>query len=415
MTALGSPAGAFGSVHVVGTNGKSSTMRMIAAILARHGCAPAPTCRRTSSLRPSASASATPTSSPRRFAAAVAAGRRAPPSWSTARSPEGDRVTQFEALTAAAYSELAAARRRRRRRRGRARRALGRDERHPVGGAGADQRRPRAHALARPDDRRHRRARSSTSCAPARRSSSGPTCIPTPTPRPSALRAERGARLIVAAGRADGLEAARPGAIQRRNFAVARAAAEAFLGPLDAARRARRGRGDARARAASRSSTPSRSRCSTAPTTRPGHGGAGRGAGRRSSPAGAPARRRRLGARRQGRRGDAAARCCRACAARRLHAAARTRARSRRRRSPRSPASSAAGRRAEIEPDPRRALGGRARARRADGVVVATGSIYLVADLCARPGARGEVDAVNEDGPSLPVDDRRSWRSSWPS
>ena len=37
MTALGSPQERFDSIHVVGTNGKSSTTRMIAAILARHG------------------------------------------------------------------------------------------------------------------------------------------------------------------------------------------------------------------------------------------------------------------------------------------------------------------------------------------------------------------------------------------
>jgi len=37
MTALGSPQERFGSVHVAGTNGKSSTVRMTAAILARHG------------------------------------------------------------------------------------------------------------------------------------------------------------------------------------------------------------------------------------------------------------------------------------------------------------------------------------------------------------------------------------------
>ena len=35
--ALGSPQRSFESIHVVGTNGKSSTARMIAAILARHG------------------------------------------------------------------------------------------------------------------------------------------------------------------------------------------------------------------------------------------------------------------------------------------------------------------------------------------------------------------------------------------
>src|SRR5437764_9962354 len=37
MTALGHPQRRFDSIHVVGTNGKSSTVRMIAAILARHG------------------------------------------------------------------------------------------------------------------------------------------------------------------------------------------------------------------------------------------------------------------------------------------------------------------------------------------------------------------------------------------
>jgi dihydrofolate synthase/folylpolyglutamate synthase len=37
MTALGSPERRFQTIHVVGTNGKSSTTRMIAAILERHG------------------------------------------------------------------------------------------------------------------------------------------------------------------------------------------------------------------------------------------------------------------------------------------------------------------------------------------------------------------------------------------
>ena len=37
MTALGHPERTFGSIHVVGTNGKSSTVRMTAAILAHHG------------------------------------------------------------------------------------------------------------------------------------------------------------------------------------------------------------------------------------------------------------------------------------------------------------------------------------------------------------------------------------------
>ncbi|HET9126212.1 MAG TPA: hypothetical protein VFN65_15145, partial [Solirubrobacteraceae bacterium] len=37
MTALDHPERAFASIHVVGTNGKSSTTRMIAAILREHG------------------------------------------------------------------------------------------------------------------------------------------------------------------------------------------------------------------------------------------------------------------------------------------------------------------------------------------------------------------------------------------
>ena len=37
MAELGSPQAALRCVHVVGSNGKSSTTRMLAAILARHG------------------------------------------------------------------------------------------------------------------------------------------------------------------------------------------------------------------------------------------------------------------------------------------------------------------------------------------------------------------------------------------
>ena len=68
----------------------------------------------------------------------------------------GDRVTQFEALTAAAYWELAARRSRGRRGRGRPRRPLRRDQRDRLR-AGADEREPRAHALAGPDGAPHRR------------------------------------------------------------------------------------------------------------------------------------------------------------------------------------------------------------------------------------------------------------------
>ncbi len=37
MTVLGSPERSFDAIHVLGTNGKSSTTRMTAAILRRHG------------------------------------------------------------------------------------------------------------------------------------------------------------------------------------------------------------------------------------------------------------------------------------------------------------------------------------------------------------------------------------------
>jgi dihydrofolate synthase/folylpolyglutamate synthase len=106
MTALGHPERRFDSIHVVGTNGKSSTVRMIAAILAKHG------------LRTGAYLSPHLVSfgeririddadlEPARFAAAVTRAARAVELVDRS-APSDDRVTQFEALTAAAYSELA--------------------------------------------------------------------------------------------------------------------------------------------------------------------------------------------------------------------------------------------------------------------------------------------------------------------
>jgi dihydrofolate synthase / folylpolyglutamate synthase len=106
MTVLGSPQRSFHSIHVVGTNGKSSTTRMIAAILERHG------------LRTGAYLSPHLVSYTERvqigerdlsmnaFAAAVA---RA--AWAAERVnrtlAEDDHVTQFELLTAAAFWALA--------------------------------------------------------------------------------------------------------------------------------------------------------------------------------------------------------------------------------------------------------------------------------------------------------------------
>ena len=107
LTALDQPQDAFPAIHVVGSNGKSSTVRMTAAILERHG------------LRTGAYLSPHLVSFTERvrvagtditddaFAAAVQ--RAAHAAELVDRTlPRGDRVTQFEALTAAALSELAA-------------------------------------------------------------------------------------------------------------------------------------------------------------------------------------------------------------------------------------------------------------------------------------------------------------------
>ncbi|MEA2314191.1 MAG: dihydrofolate synthase / folylpolyglutamate synthase [Solirubrobacteraceae bacterium] len=106
MTVLGSPERRFQTVQVLGTNGKSSTTRMLAAILERHG------------LRTGAYLSPHLVSYRERvrigereidaehFAAAIA---RA--AWAAERVNrtlgEGDHVTQFELLTAAALWQMA--------------------------------------------------------------------------------------------------------------------------------------------------------------------------------------------------------------------------------------------------------------------------------------------------------------------
>ena len=108
-TALGSPQERFASVHVVGSNGKSSTTRMIAALLSAHG-------RRTGSYLSPHLVSFNERVrvegqdvTPARFAAAVGAARHAVGKVDRTLEPD-DHITQFEALTAAAFHELAAAR-----------------------------------------------------------------------------------------------------------------------------------------------------------------------------------------------------------------------------------------------------------------------------------------------------------------
>jgi dihydrofolate synthase/folylpolyglutamate synthase len=108
MTALEAPNEAFRAIHVVGTNGKSSTVRMIAALLHHHGV------RSGAYLSPHlvsfterirvGGADITPGE----FAAAVGRARRAATLVDRTLQVD-DRVTQFEALTAAAYAHLAGA------------------------------------------------------------------------------------------------------------------------------------------------------------------------------------------------------------------------------------------------------------------------------------------------------------------
>jgi dihydrofolate synthase/folylpolyglutamate synthase len=106
MTALGRPQEKFASIHVVGTNGKSSSTRMIAAILEGHGV-------RTGTYTSPHLVSfaeriqiAQRDLEPAAFAGAVSRAARAADLVNRSL-PEGDHVTQFEALTAAAYWELA--------------------------------------------------------------------------------------------------------------------------------------------------------------------------------------------------------------------------------------------------------------------------------------------------------------------
>jgi dihydrofolate synthase / folylpolyglutamate synthase len=106
LTALGSPQERFSAVHVVGTNGKSSTVRMTAALLEAHGL------RAGAFLSPHLTTFAERIRigdadlEPAAFGAAVQ--RAAAAAAKVDRTLEGgERVTQFELITAAAFDELA--------------------------------------------------------------------------------------------------------------------------------------------------------------------------------------------------------------------------------------------------------------------------------------------------------------------
>jgi dihydrofolate synthase/folylpolyglutamate synthase len=108
LTALGSPQERFGAVHVVGTNGKSSTVRMTAAILRRHDL------RVGAYLSPHLVTFAERVRvddqdvSGAEFAAAVQRAAAAAAKVDRTAEPD-DHVTQFELLTAAALDLFARA------------------------------------------------------------------------------------------------------------------------------------------------------------------------------------------------------------------------------------------------------------------------------------------------------------------
>jgi dihydrofolate synthase/folylpolyglutamate synthase len=230
MTALHHPERRFRSIHVVGTNGKSSTARMIAAILSRHG------------LYTGAYLSPHLLSfgeriridghdlAPERFAAAMARTARAADLVNRSAA-EDDHVTQFEALTAAAYSELAEA---------------GVEVAVVEAGLGgrfdATNVIPSTVQVLTSVGLEHTRWLGPTLADIAGEKLAvvkpGGTLVLGAELDPEVARiaervaSEQGAR-IVRAGLDPGVVVGAPGAYQRRNFALARAAAGAFLGTLD--------------------------------------------------------------------------------------------------------------------------------------------------------------------------------------
>ncbi|MGH2909548.1 MAG: bifunctional folylpolyglutamate synthase/dihydrofolate synthase, partial [Solirubrobacteraceae bacterium] len=230
MTALDHPERTFRSIHVVGTNGKSSTTRMIAAILREHG-------QRTGAyLSPHLVSFGERIRiedrdlTPAEFGAAVTRARRAAEKVDRRAAPD-EHVTQFEALTAAAYSEMAR-----------------RQVDTAVIEAGLGGRFDATNVIPS-------RVQVLTSVGLEHTRWLGPTITdiagekldvvqpettlvlgarlhPDAVAVAEAVAAERGTE-IVRAGDDPGVTVGAPGAYQRRNFALARAAAQAYLGELD--------------------------------------------------------------------------------------------------------------------------------------------------------------------------------------
>ena len=229
MTALGMPQRRFASVHVVGSNGKSSTVRMIAAILERHGLRTGSyTSPHLRSFAERIEVSGKPIGEGE-LAGAVARAARGAELVERTLAPD-DRITQFEALTAAAYHELA---------------RQGVDVAVIEAGLGgrydATNVIPSKVQVLTGVGLEHTRWLGPTVTAIAEEKLAvvpdhGCLVVGDLTPEAQAVAErvarERHARLVRAPADVDAPLRA-PGRFQRRNFAVACAAAEAFLGRLD--------------------------------------------------------------------------------------------------------------------------------------------------------------------------------------
>lgn len=383
MTALDQPERRFDAIHVVGTNGKSSTVRMIAAILQRHD------------LRAGAYLSPHLTSftervrvddadvAPAAFARAVE--RAAHAARLVDRSqPDDDPVTQFEALTAAAFAELAA-----------------REVDVAVVEAGLGGRYdatnvlPSAVQVLTNVGLEHTRWLGPTVRDIAREKLAvvrdGATLVVGADLHPDALEearaaADRHGATLVQAPADPGVEVATPGAFQQRNFALARAAATAYLQA-----RGRTVAFDAVRAAAGAVRVPGRMQIvAHEPLTvlDGAHNPAGVAALAESLPQLTAGRRLAVVASILDDK-DAVA-MLRALLPGVDHAVF-TRSHSPRALPPATLASLARqldGPPSELVPDPRRALRRAQELAGPGGVVLATGSIYLIADLLAPPGRR---------------------------
>jgi dihydrofolate synthase / folylpolyglutamate synthase len=233
-TALGLPQHRFASVHVVGTNGKSSVTRMTAALLEAHGVSAGAV------LSPHAERWSERTLV-RGEEVGAAAWRAAVEQVARAAEGvdrtlvEGDAITQFEAATAASFVALA-----------RARVEAAAVEAGLGGRLDATNTLPSRVTVLTSVGRDHTEWLGETETEIAAEKlavlrDQTTLVLGRVSPAVEALAertaAERGARLVRAAeDPGPELELRAAGGFQRRNFALAMAAAEAFLGELDSVR-----------------------------------------------------------------------------------------------------------------------------------------------------------------------------------